>query len=325
MARGCSGAGIVPFALPALLVNHGPTLVETLQVRMHTMAVPSCHMLRPAEARSTPRPNACRRQQAWTLEECDLGAASPRHAAAGEPARSHAPCSPSASPIGAVSPRRVDHGRRLRGAASTVRELTVMFTDIAGFTRARREPAADAGGASAAQPLPPAGPVHRERGRPDRQGHGRRADRGLGTGPARRAALHSGLARGGRDPGGSRGRQPGAGCDAANRRSALRVGIHAGPLIATPLGAAGCLGMVLCGDTVNVAQRLEDAARDVSSGRAVTIVASDAVVARAGRGFRFDELGELPVRGRREPVLAFEVIEPRRGRLRRRVGPEATG
>ena len=61
------------------------------------------------------------------------------------------------------------------------------------------------------------------------------------------------------------------------------------------------------GDTVNVAQRLEDAARGVGSGRAVTIVASDAVVARAGRGFRFNELGQLPVRGRREPVSAFEV------------------
>lgn len=88
----------------------------------------------------------------------------------------------------------------------------------------------------------------------------------------------------------------------------LRVGLHVGPLVATPLGPAGRLGMVLCGDTVNVAQRLEDAARVLHGRHDVSILASDAVVARAGGGFRFDEIGELPVRGRREPVLAFEVV-----------------
>jgi adenylate cyclase len=90
----------------------------------------------------------------------------------------------------------------------------------------------------------------------------------------------------------------------------LRVGIHAGPLIATPLGAAGRLGTALCGDTVNVAQRLEDAAREVAPEAQVAIVASDAVLTRAGAGFRFEELGELPVRGRREPVLAFALRSP---------------
>ena len=63
------------------------------------------------------------------------------------------------------------------------------------------------------------------------------------------------------------------------------------------LGAAGRLGTTPLGDTVNVAQRLEDAARDVPEAGEVTIVASDAVVARAGRGFRFEPLGELPWRG----------------------------
>ena len=57
----------------------------------------------------------------------------------------------------------------------------------------------------------------------------------------------------------------------------------------------------------------------------MTIVASDAVVARAGRGFRFDELGELPVRGRREPVPAFEVDQALDEDALRRGGPAATG
>ena len=202
----------------------------------------------------------------------------------------------------------VDHGHgRLRGPASIrVRERTVMFTDIAGFTRL-------------VETLPPtlvarllrshfrllARCIESEDGRIDKiMGDGLIAvwEHAPIVEPPCTPALRAAVAI-----------RAAVGADNLERRRRgqppieLRVGVHAGPLIATPLGAAGCLGMVLCGDTVNVAQRLEDAARGVGSGRAVTIVASDAVVARAGRGFRFNELGQLPVRGRREPVPAFEV------------------
>ena len=88
----------------------------------------------------------------------------------------------------------------------------------------------------------------------------------------------------------------------------VRLGVHVGPLIATPLDPAGRLGVALCGDTVNVAQRLEQAARHVAAEAAVAMLASAAVVTRAGPGFRFAEVGELPVRGRRDPVLAYELL-----------------
>jgi class 3 adenylate cyclase len=39
----------------------------------------------------------------------------------------------------------------------------------------------------------------------------------------------------------------------------------------------------------------------------VTVLASEAVVARAGGGFRFEALGALPVRGRGGPVRAFRL------------------
>lgn len=87
----------------------------------------------------------------------------------------------------------------------------------------------------------------------------------------------------------------------------LRVGLHAGPLVMARLGAARSLGLTPLGDTVNVAQRLEDAARSVCAEEEVVVVASDAVVARAGDGFRFEPLGDLTVRGRREPVRAFRL------------------
>ena len=197
-------------------------------------------------------------------------------------------------------------GRPRLAALRRVRELTVMFTDIAGFT-------------ALAETLPPtlvarllrthfrllAKCIESQDGRIDKvMGDGLIAvwERETGAEPPCTPALRAAVAiraavRSDNERRLLRGQPP----------IRLRVGVHAGPLIATPLGAAGCLGIALCGDTVNVAQRLEDAARGVESADAVTIVASDAVVARAGCGFRFDELGDLPVRGRREHVLAFEV------------------
>lgn len=186
------------------------------------------------------------------------------------------------------------------------RERTVMFTDIAGFTQL-------------AESLPPtwiarllrghfrllAHCIEAEQGRIDKvMGDGLVAVWGETAlhGPACAPALRAAVAI-----------RTAVESDNAYRLRrgqlpiSLRIGLHVGPLIATPLGAAGRLGIVLCGDTVNVAQRLEDAGRDVDSELAVTIVASEAVVARAGPGFRFVELGNLPVRGRREPVAAFEL------------------
>jgi adenylate cyclase len=198
--------------------------------------------------------------------------------------------------------------RRLTPTARTrEHDLTVMFTDIVGFTRL----AESLGHTAVAEMLEHhvaalAARIERERGVVHKVlGDGLLAfwDTARGgaspTAPALRAALAI------RDA---------VEADNAARaarglaRIRLRIGLHTGPLVMAALGAAGRLGTTPLGDTVNVAQRLEDAARHVADGsHEVTIVASDAVVARAGRGFRFEPLGELPVRGRRDPVRAFRL------------------
>jgi adenylate cyclase len=187
-----------------------------------------------------------------------------------------------------------------------MRELTVMFTDIVGFTRL-------------AETSPPtliarllrrhfsllARCIEDEAGRIDKvMGDGLIAvwdppDAGVGCAPALRAALAIRAAL--------------QADNAARARRArppvrLRIGLHVGPLVATSLGVAGRLGVALYGDTVNVAQRLEDAARRLEGEHDVAILASEAVVARAGPTCRFRHLGRLPVRGRREPVEAFAVL-----------------
>jgi class 3 adenylate cyclase len=87
----------------------------------------------------------------------------------------------------------------------------------------------------------------------------------------------------------------------------VRIGIHRGPLVVGNIGAPGRINYTVVGDTVNVAQRLQDLGRKVADGGECVIIVSDAVVEDAGNGLAFAEFGALPVRGRQEPVAAFEL------------------
>ena len=189
------------------------------------------------------------------------------------------------------------------GRLGRTRRCVVMFTDIVGFTRL-------------AEALPPtlvarllrghfrllARCIGAEHGRIDKvMGDGLIAiwDGAGGAGRDCAAALRAALAV----------RGVVATDNAWRRRHGLpelrlRIGVHAGPLVATSLGRAPGLGTLLCGDTVNVAQRLEDAARALVGETEVAILASEAVLAAAGGGFAFREVGRLAVRGRTEPVTA---------------------
>ncbi len=187
-------------------------------------------------------------------------------------------------------------GFRPRARGAGLRDLTVKFTDIAGFTRL-------------AETLDPTavarllnrhfrslvGCVEREGGQVDKLvGDGLIAFWGSPTAepacsaPAVRAALRIRAA-----------------IEADNavrtahgeRPIRLRIGLHVGPVVMARFGDAEPAG-----------------ARHVAGGGEVTIVASDAVVARAGSGFGFEHLGELPIRGRSEAVRAFHLRDRRESR-----------
>ncbi|NUN48814.1 MAG: AAA family ATPase [Candidatus Brocadiae bacterium] len=80
----------------------------------------------------------------------------------------------------------------------------------------------------------------------------------------------------------------------------LRVGINLGEVM---WGAVGGGAPTAMGDAVNLAQRLESAARPG------TVLVSRAVERAARRDVRFRDVGWIEVKGRDEPVEAFEALE----------------
>jgi class 3 adenylate cyclase len=86
---------------------------------------------------------------------------------------------------------------------------------------------------------------------------------------------------------------------------AVRIGLHSGPAVVGNIGAPERMNYTLIGDTVNVAQRLQALGKDHVRG-AVTVLASGETLAAAARapGLEADteQLGSLPLPGRAEPV-----------------------
>lgn len=95
----------------------------------------------------------------------------------------------------------------------------------------------------------------------------------------------------------------------------LRIGIHKGPLVVGNIGAPDRLNYTVVGDAANVAQRLEqlgkEVGKEVGIDDAVVIIVSDAVVNDAGPGLAFEPLGDFAIRGRGEPIAAYRLLGSR--------------
>ncbi len=88
----------------------------------------------------------------------------------------------------------------------------------------------------------------------------------------------------------------------------IRIGIHSGPVVVGNIGAPGRINYTIVGDTVNTCQRLEALGRDFDRGEPATILVSEAVAAAAGKVFAVVPVGSCDVKGRSEPVLAFRLV-----------------
>jgi adenylate cyclase len=88
----------------------------------------------------------------------------------------------------------------------------------------------------------------------------------------------------------------------------VRIGIHTGTALAGNIGATGRINYTLVGETVNVAQRLEQFAKEIDDGHSeVIIVASAEVAGRLPVEIPQHPLGKHAVVERAPPMLVFRL------------------
>jgi adenylate cyclase len=84
-----------------------------------------------------------------------------------------------------------------------------------------------------------------------------------------------------------------------------RIGVHAGPAIVGNFGGGRFFDYTAYGDTINTAARLETANKQLGTRLCVS-----AAVAERSDAFRGRPIGRLALRGRTEPLSAFEPMTP---------------
>ncbi|WP_407529352.1 adenylate/guanylate cyclase domain-containing protein [Methylobacterium oryzisoli] len=75
----------------------------------------------------------------------------------------------------------------------------------------------------------------------------------------------------------------------------MRIGLHTGPVAVGNVGFTGRVDYTIVGRTVNVAQRLEQAARQLFEEAEVAILVSDETARRAGQGFAFEPREDIRI------------------------------
>jgi adenylate cyclase len=84
----------------------------------------------------------------------------------------------------------------------------------------------------------------------------------------------------------------------------IGIGINTGPMIAGNIGSDRIMSYTVIGDSVNLGARLESLNKDYGT----RIIISEATRAQLTRRYRLRPLGDVVVKGKTQPVAIFEVV-----------------
>jgi adenylate cyclase len=84
----------------------------------------------------------------------------------------------------------------------------------------------------------------------------------------------------------------------------IGVGLYTGPALVGNIGAPKRLEFATIGDTVNAASRLEGVTKEMK----VVIAAAEPTVKAAGEGVRVGKIETMTVKGRAEPIRVYEIL-----------------
>jgi adenylate cyclase len=87
----------------------------------------------------------------------------------------------------------------------------------------------------------------------------------------------------------------------------IRIGIHTGSVIVGNIGASDRVNYTIVGDTVNVSQRLQDLGKQLEPGATATIAISGETAARLDEDFETIPAGKHRLRGRGEATEVFQL------------------
>ena len=92
----------------------------------------------------------------------------------------------------------------------------------------------------------------------------------------------------------------------------LKIAIHTGTLIVGNIGASSRMNYTIIGDTVNTCARIEKLCGELDDGRRVNTLLSDETAVLIRQDFEISRVGRFPVRGRSQPVELWRLGAGRR-------------
>jgi adenylate cyclase len=98
---------------------------------------------------------------------------------------------------------------------------------------------------------------------------------------------------------------------AADQEQRIKIAVHTGPLIVGNIGAVGRMNYTVIGDTVNTCSRIEKLASDLDDGSSAVIVISEATANHLDQEFPLQKAGKFSVKGRKEEITAFRLLTAR--------------